>query len=918
VRIGVNTGEVVAGDVAARQAFASGDAVNVAARLEQSAAPGEVLIGEATLRLVRDAVVVEEIEPLALKGKSEPVPAWRLLEVTGRAGILRRLDAPLIGRTRELERLVAAWRATVDEGAARLLTVAAPAGAGKTRLLAALADAVHPHAEVLTGSCLAYGEGITYWPIAEAIRAAAGIDGDDSADEATAKLAALLAGEDDAGDIAERLAPALGLLRAGSGGREETFWAVRRLVEVLARRRPLVFVLDDLHWAEETLLELIEYLARGTHDAALLLVCATRPELLERRALAGDVIALAPLGADDAGELMLWQLGSVPLPATLRETILTTSEGNPLFVQELVRMLIEEGLVARDNGGWRVARDIDNLALPPTIQALLAARLDQLGASERDVAQRASVVGQVFTRNAVHELCDVPVRDELGRHLQTLVRADLISPEAGATDDNFRFGHILVRDAAYAGLAKRTRAELHERLASWTEAARSGRLTEYEEILGYHLEQAASYSRELGLGADAERAGLRASVYLAAAGRRALASADFPAAANLLARAVDALPAADPQRPELQLEAIAPLAETGAFDRAMASLEEIVEHAPSRRLSLAARAWRAFLRHQIEWSDGGEVALEDAREWLIESERSDDHSGQATALGFLAKLTFWEGQAADAELLCMRAVEQAELAGDKREESESLVWLLIAGMFGPTPVDAALARCDAIASRRGVSLKVQIMASIEHGVLEAMQGHIERGRERVAEGRRQLEALGLVHLAAVMGQEAATIERLAGDPAKAEAILRPGIEAFERMGDAGFGFTHLSLLGRALHDQGRFEDAARITELLVERLDANPALTDESVTGVIALTAARAGDDAEALRLATTAVERESRSDYLRDIADRYVDLADVQILAGRRNEALAALVKADGLYERKGCVAAMRWTAKRRAELAR
>ncbi|MDX6536431.1 MAG: hypothetical protein QOD37_772, partial [Gaiellales bacterium] len=696
-----------------------------------------------------------------------------------------------------------------------------------------------------------------------------------------------------------------------------TFWAVRRLVEVLARRRPLVFVLDDLHWAEETLLDLIEYLARGTRDAALLLVCAMRPELLERRALAGDSIALAPLSADDAGELMLWQLGSVPLPATLRETILATSEGNPLFVQELVRMLIEEGLVTREQGGWRVTRDID-LAIPPTIQALLAARLDQLGAAERDVAQRASVVGHAFTRNAVRELCDAPAREEIGRYLQALTRSELISPEAGTSGDDFRFGHILVRDAAYAGLAKRTRAELHERLADWTESARAGRLTEYEEILGYHLEQAASYSRELGHAADAERAGRRASAYLAGAGRRALASADFPAAANLLTRAVDALPPADPQRPALQLEAIAPLAETGAFERAMASLDEVVEHAPSRRLSLAARAWRAFLRHQTEWSDAGEGALEMAREWLLESERSDDHSGQATALGFLAKLTFWDGQAADAELLCARAVEQAELAGDKREESESLVWLLIAGMFGPTPVDAALERCDAIASRRGVSLKVQVMASIEHGVLEAMQGHIERGRERVAEGRSQLEALGLVHLATVMGQEAATIERLAGDPIRAEAILRPGIEAFERMGDAGFGFTHLSLLGRALHDQGRFEEAARVSELLLERLDANPALTDESVTGVIALTAARAGDDAEALRLAATAVERESRSDYLRDLADRYVDLADVHTFAGRPDEALAALAKADALYERKGCVAALRWTASRRAELAR
>jgi tetratricopeptide (TPR) repeat protein len=849
------------------------------------------------------------------------VPAWRLDTVTaGAAGIQRRLDAPLVGRASELAQLLAAWRSTVDGRQAEMVTVAAPAGAGKTRLLAELAESVQPETQVLVGSCLAYGEGITYWPIAEAIRAAARIDADDSADVARAKLAALLRGEDDAADIEARIGGALGLPGAPAG-REETFWAIRKLFEALARRRPLVVVLDDLHWAEETLLELVDHLAGWTRGVPLLLVCAARPELLERRPPAADAatLVLAPLDADAAGALMHWELDAAPLPPALRENILATSEGNPLFVQELVRMLIEDGAIIRADGGWQVAGDVAGLAMPATIQALLAARLDQLGVSERDVAQRASVVGHVFSRGAVHELCDAHARDGVTGHLQTLVRKELIAPEAGAqgAEDAFRFGHILVRDAAYAGLAKSTRAELHERFANWTEVARAGRLAEVEEILGYHLEQAASYSRELGHGGDAERVAVRASAHLASAGRRAVAAGDFPAAANLLDRAADTLPAGAPSRLEIRLAAIPALVEIGRFDAAGAHIDEILEHASQGRLLLAARAWRAFLHSQNDSTDTGEDCRAASLAWLAESERTGECAGQATALGFIAKMTFWDGQAAAAEELWMRAVAQAELAGDKREESESLVWLLIAGMFGPTPVETALERCTAIAARAGASLKVRVMASIERGVFEAMQGDAEGGRRRVAEGREQLAALGLAHLATVMAQEATIVEQLAGDPVRAEAILRPSIEAFERMGDTGFGFTHQMLLARALQEQGRNDEAAAVAE----PYRAGSARSGEGgagfYSGVFALVAAHEGRDEEALRISADTIAFGSESDFLRDLGDRFVDLADIHALAGRRAEALAALARADELYERKGCVASLQWTARRRAGLA-
>ena len=656
VRFGVNTGEVVAGDASAGQAFASGDAVNVAARLEQAASPGEVLLGDATLRLVRDAVTVEDVEPLALKGKSQLVRAWRLIDVTpGGPGVARRFDAPLVGRARELSQLLESWRRTVDGHDARIVTVVAPAGTGKTRLIAELAGSVQPEARVVMGACLPYGEGITFWPIAEALRAAAGVEDEDSPGVAHGKMALLLDGEEGAADILERLGPALGIT-GPRAALEETFWAIRKLLEALARRQPLMVVLDDMHWAEETLLDLIEYLAGWTRGVPLLLVCATRPELLERRPSVvspranASTLLLEPLAADSADELMLWQLDAVPLSRDLGERILTASDGNPLFVQELVRMLIDDGLIVRRNGSWQATGEVRSLAMPPTIQALLAARLDQLEGAERDVAQRAAVVGHIFSWSAVHELCSESAGHDLSSRLHTLVRKQLIVPEAGtpAAEDAFRFGHILVRDAAYAGLAKRTRAELHERFASWLEAARGGRVTEQEEILGYHLEQAAAYRRELGDTAEAERIATRASARLAAAGRRALASGDLPAAANLLGRAAVSLPAETPQRLALRLESIPALYETGRLEQADGGIDEILATPGESRLLVAARAWRAFLDAGNGTADERDSQIA-AKAWLSASEQAGDHAGQAVALGFLAKLQFWDGQAAAAE-----------------------------------------------------------------------------------------------------------------------------------------------------------------------------------------------------------------------------------------------------------------------------
>ena len=554
-RTGVNSGEVVAGDPSSGQSFVSGDTVNVAARLEQAAQPGEILIGAGTLSLVRDAVRVEETEPLPLKGKAEPVPAFRLLDVlTGAAPFARRLDSPIVGRDDELRQVLEAFDRVEGGRSCELLTIVGEAGVGKSRLTTEVLSRLTDHATVLEGRCLPYGEGITFWALAEMVRRAAGIDEDDPPAHALAKIAGLLNGNDDAALIRDRVGAAIGLSDA-AGAIEETFWAARRLLEVLTAARPVVAVFDDIHWAEPTLLDLLQYVAGFSREHPLLVLCMARPELRETRPewdRAGTVITLSPLDPATSEDLIQNLIGSARLPAQIRDLIVEAAEGNPLFVEEMLRKLIDDGVLRRDDGAWVATADLSRLSAPGTIQALITARLDRLQDEERAVIQRAAVVGQVFFWGAVTELSPEHARSAVGTNLQTLQRKELIRPEASsfAGQDAFRFSHLLVRDAAYESMPKRSRADLHERFASWLESVAGHRVAEYEEIVGYHLEQAHRYVIELGPPGDRSRTlGEKASSLLAKAGRAALDRGDVPAALNLLTRALELVGADSPARP---------------------------------------------------------------------------------------------------------------------------------------------------------------------------------------------------------------------------------------------------------------------------------------------------------------------------------------------------------------------------------
>ncbi len=432
LRTGVNTGEVVTGT---EERLATGDAVNVAARLEQAAQPGEILIGEQTQRLARTAIEVEPVDPLALKGKAESLGAYRLLRIVeGAPAFDRRLDAPLVGRREELATLREAFEAAVSERRCRLVAVVGPPGIGKSRLARGLESALAGEATVLYGRCLPYGDGITYWPLVEIFREA------DAEDELTTALSA--------------------------GAPEEIFWLVRKAFEERSRQRPLVLVVEDVHWAETTFLDLVEHLADWTRDAPLLLLCLARPELLdERPGWSGRAtIALEPLSEAESEELIEEILGGSQLADRERGRVQAVAEGNPLFLEQFLAMLAEGG-------------DVEHV--PATMHALLASRLDGLPDEERDLLEHASVVGLEFEWQALAEL-HPDRRRPPGAQLAGLVRKELIQPHE-VLGDTFRFRHMLIRDAAYERTPKELRSHLHERFADWLES----RGEAFEEIVGY-------------------------------------------------------------------------------------------------------------------------------------------------------------------------------------------------------------------------------------------------------------------------------------------------------------------------------------------------------------------------------------------------------------------------------------------------
>jgi predicted ATPase/class 3 adenylate cyclase len=912
-RTGVNTGEVLAGDPARAHSLVTSDAVNMAARLEQAAEPGQILIGESTHRLVQDAVTADPLPPLVVKGKTDPVSAWRLLEIMpGVPGWGRRLDSPLVDREPELEALEQAFRRTTTSRSCELVTVLGAPGVGKSRLANEFLARLGSEPRILSGHCLPYGEGITFWPVVEVLRGAAGISHADSPDEVRPKILQLLERAPNAELIGERLAALLGLSEA-TPGIQETFWAVRKFLEALAARRPLVVVFDDIHWGELTFLDLLEYLAGWIEGVPLLVLCLARGDLLDVRGawMAGkpntSVITLHPLTRSQTEGLIGNLLGGAWPPDDALAQLVNVAEGNPLFAEEMLRMLVDDGRLRHDKGSWASTWDSSTVAIPPTIHALLTARLDRLDQEERAVIERASVVGRQFWWGAVAELSPDNQRGGLAGRLQSLTRKELIRPDRSdlSEEDTFQFGHILIRDAAYRGIPKALRADLHERFAGWVLDKFRDRAAEHEEIVGYHLEQAQRALSELGPANErTETLGRRAAALLASAGHRAFARGDMPAAVNLLSRATALLHWRDSKRLRLLPRLGKALRETGQLGRADAVLTEGVElgdAAGDRRVESLANIERASLRDYTDPSSDRHELRHVAEQSIRVFEELGDNEGLAQARSLLAEAHWTHGQFAAMEEVLEQALRHAQLANDARGHSFLLTALARAALLGPLPVDAALRRCDEITAQAGDDRMLAAAVLPPAGGLHAMRGDFEQARSLYGRARASFEEFGLRAALASLPLYSGPIELLAGEPLAAERELRRGYDLLEAMGDRSRFSTAAAFLAQALYAQLRLDEANTVALAAAAAATTYDFYTQAVWRGTRALILARTGELQQAERLARDALEFTEETDSLNLAGDALLVLAEVLATSGRIAEAAAYASAAVHRYREKG-----------------
>jgi tetratricopeptide (TPR) repeat protein len=817
----------------------------------------------------------------------------------------------MIGRDREQRMLGEALDRATSERTCLLFTVLGPAGVGKSRLVHEFLADASSRATVLRGRCLSYGEGITFWPLAEAVKQAAGITEEDSTDAARSKLDALTTGTDDGPLVADRVAALVGLAPAGAAG-DDAFWAVRRLFETLAADRPLIVVFDDIHWAEPTFLDLIEHIADWSREAPILLLCVARPELLELRSAWGggkmnaSSILLEALGPEECAGLIDNLVGGTALPREARGRILDAAEGNPLFVEEMLAMLIDDGLITFADGRWTANEEVARVAVPPTIQLLLAARLDRLDAEERAMVELGSVEGKVFHRGAVAAMAPEHVRPNVRLRLLALTRKELIRPDRAtfAGEDAFRFRHLLIRDAAYQGMPKESRARLHEAFAAWLQDAPGERRTEYEDIVGYHLEQAYRYREELGAIDDHARGlATRAAEALAAAGRRAAARHDSPAAANLMMRAGELYPPTHPDRLRVLIDGTGELVEAGRFQDAyqLASrLKAEAHEADDQGIEARADLDRAFLELTLDPSVAMDRALNEARRVIPVLQEAGDRYGVALARNRQSFYTFVLGRAGEAAVMDREMVEDALASGDVRFMELALA---IGGslFYGPAEAEEALRFVETFVSRLSDHPMLQIDAARELIGLLAMRDRFDEGRELAARYFAANEERGRKWNMAAVGFFAGTLERMAGDLPGAERVFQRSFDLFEQMGDRGFLSTIAGELGEVQWWQGRVEEAERYADIS----RTNTAEDDVSSLMIWRMVKARVlahrGEFDVAETLAREAVEIGLRTDYLSQTGDAWFALGEVLRMASKLSEAAAAFGEALALFRRKG-----------------
>jgi DNA-binding SARP family transcriptional activator/tetratricopeptide (TPR) repeat protein len=874
ISAGIETGEVVVGGAGSGRPTVSGYALHVAARLQRAAADEDVLVGEETKRILGGSALLEPVDPLT-------PTAWRLVGlVPGAQALARHLDAPMVGRDADLARVVAAFERAVRDGAGHRLTVLGDAGIGKSRLGREVVAALGSRARILTGRCPAYGDGVTFWPLREVVLEEAGGARVDS-------LAELLSGEADGERIAAQIAAAIGLTQEPTRP-DELFPAIRRIFEAVADRQPLVVVLEDVHWAEATFLDLIEYLADVAREP-LFLLCLARPELLEARPAWGaasrnvDTVVLEPLEASEI-QLIAERLAGGALVPDMRARVVETAQGNPLFAEQLVAALQDEHAVP----------------LPASLHALLAARLDRLGPAERDLLRCAAVIGTSFTVDALTVLIPEQARPFVDRHLRALERKRLVRPSRPAGSE-LAFQHVLIQLAAYRSMTREDRATLHERFAEWLRAQPPAQVPSLDEQLGYHLEQAVAERRVLGVADehDAELA-VRAGEHLAAAGLRAVWRYDVAAAANLLSRAYELLPAKNPQRRIVMQRLAEAYQVVGRLDDAESALTTMLREAEDEDdLRLAQIARLELMRSKL-FSGPDPIKLhsilEETGRALHVFREPADEPGLALAYYVRAYVHFRAAEMHEMEHAARQALAHADRSARLREAMAARILVAWAVAGGPTPVPEAIRACEQLVEVADREHPVVLCSLATQramlGKIDDARGLLERARELVLErmrGRSPMMVLALDH---------ASVELSAGDVVAAERQLEVALE-----------------LARA----GRLRDiiaqtAARFSLVVVQRdparAEALAALSRDNAPaeGIAAQALARAATArvtaSRALRgaadLATEAVRLvPTEMPNLR--ADLLVELADILRASGDATGATRAIGEAIGLYEQKG-----------------
>ena len=864
-----------------------------------------------TWRLVRDAVVAGEPREVPVKGRDEPVTVRRLVAVDQAAeGIHRRVGGPMVGRDRELGILRAAFERAAVEERCMLVTVLGSAGVGKSRLVHEFLAATRPGATVLRGRCLPYGQGITWYPVAELLRSAVGLDEEAEPSLVMGRLSDRLAEVEDAETILARLAEPLGVA-AEPAPVEELFWAIRRFLERLATGGPTVVVLDDLQWAEPAILDLVEHVAEWVHGVPLVLLAMARPELLDLRIGWGGgkpdatTFLLEPLPTADTEHLVEALLEGASITPLALERIAAAADGNPLYVEQVIEMLLDDGLVQRDPNGSLVIGDLETISVPPTIQALLAARLDRLSDGERRTIERAAVVGKEFGQRDVSELTPAEARADVSAQLMGLVRKELIRPDRrrDTSGEAYRFRHLLIRDAAYDGLPKLERAELHEQFADWLERTAGDRLAELDEITGYHLDQARTY--RLALGPDDHRTrglALRAGRRLAAAGRRTADREEIPTAIRLLSQA-EALLVEDPA---LRFETLLRLLDV-AFDTDFVRSTQVASEAESVAAELGelqvrrARLWVSGVR---SFSDPT-FQITEIRAEAESAARAFEAAGDIDALlDTYIVMIFIDlnlGHWRETATWARRGLELAATAGREQRREDFAQSLSNALVWGSTNATESLAVIDGLlgsTSRRLTRADLLSAAAILKGLLGDRPG----AEAAQSESTSIMDDLGLPS----HGFRHAYTSYVLDDLPHALRLAREEAANLERRGETGRRSTMAGLEAWILALTGEDVEATRAVDVSRQLGAPDDAITQFLWRAAAGVVLARRGETEEADRITAEGVAIADNTDFF-DAGTAWLARAWVLSMAGRTADATEAAHRARKVYAAKGFVNGIR-----------